>query len=450
MSSLFLSVVLLVASLLSLAAAQSVSFTSVASNSAFPSREYAACAQSPATTSSTPTLYFYGGFSVTLNATATASSGSNSYYDSYFNDAWSSTNWGTSWTQLTSAAAFPAQGWNGAVYTSSGAIVYIGGGGDSNAAENNQVFISTNGGTFTQTNAGPWDPRENAGIAGQAGTNNVLVALGNTKNDNDVDDIWLTTNAGQSWTQQCNFTACPFVSSVSSTNIAAQVHGPAAAGLPNGAWLLIGGYGSNVNGTTVWVTNQIAYSTDGFRTFSTYTAPWSPRAQQRAVVDPDGYTYVYGGVYDLPVTGSGSYASVPSQAYYSYYSDIYYSTNAASSSATWTQLSVSGLGSAGYPGNPYAGNPSPANSAFYTNGADFNPCLGFGYSGGNKQLILYTGLYAGYRQNNQVPLTVQYPGVYVGNLSFSSPPSTGGAAAVGASVLSVVAASIVALVSQLL
>ena len=156
------------------------------------------------------------------------------------------------------------------------------------------------------------------------------------------------------------------------------------------------------------------------------------------------------GVYNLPLSGSGTqYSSVPSQAYYYYYNEVWYSTNAASTSATWVQLSVSGLGSAGYPGSPFAGNPtSNLNSAFYSNGADFNPCFGIQGTGSNKQLILYTGLYAGYRQNNQVPLATSYPGVYVGTLNLNS--SSGGATAVGASVATVLLTSIVAVASQLL
>jgi len=291
MSRVFLPLILAVLSLFSLAAAQSVTFSQVASTSAFPSREYAACTQSPAATNSTPTIYFFGGFSVTLNATASTTS--NSYYDTYFNDAWSSTNFGTSWNLLTGAAAFRAQAWNGAVYTKSGSIVYIGGGGDVNAAENNEVWLSTDGVTFTATTAGPWDPRENAGIAGQLGTDNILVALGNTRNDNNVDDIWLSTNAGSSWKQTCHYTSCPFVTTVSTADTAGQVHGPTAAGLSTGQWLLMGGFGNyNTSAAVSWVTNQVAVSTNGFSTWTTYASPWSPRAQQRAVVDADNFVYV--------------------------------------------------------------------------------------------------------------------------------------------------------------
>ena len=451
MSRLFLSLAVLVASVLSVASGQSVTFSQVASTSAFPSREYSACTQSTPTTSNTPTLYFFGGFSVTLNATATSISGSNSYYDSYYNDAWSSTNFGSTWTQLTATAAFPQQAWNGAVYTKTGGIVYLGGGGDSNAGENNDVWRSTDGLTFTRVGSGPWDPRENAGIAGQLGTDNILIALGNTKNDNNIDDIWLSSNAGASWTQQCSYTACPFINTVSTPLSAGQVHGPAAAGLTTGAWLLIGGYGSYNGSTsnTSWVTNQVAYSTNGFTSFTTYAAPWSPRAQQRLVVDTDNFVYAYGGVYDLPLSGSGTqYNTTASQAYYQYFQDVWYSTNAASSSATWTQLAVSGLGSAGYPGLPFSGNPSSVNSAFFTNGADFNPCFAFSWSGGTKQLVLYTGIYAGYRQNNKVPLSTTYPAVYVGSISFNS--SSSDATAVGVSVVSVLLATMAAVVSQLL
>jgi len=149
------------------------------------------------------------------------------------------------------------------------------------------------------------------------------------------------------------------------------------------------------------------------------------------------------------MAGAGTpYPSVPSQAYYQYFTDVWYSTNAASSSAAWVQLSVSGLGTAAYPGKPFAGNPSSVNSAFYNNGANFNPCLGVRNVGGTKQLVLYSGLYAGYRQNNQVPLATAYPAVYVGTLSLNG--GNNGAVAVGVSVASVLLASAVAVVGQLL
>lgn len=101
---------------------------------------------------------------------------------------------------------------------------------------------------------------------------------------------------------------------------------------------------------------------------------------------------MFGGVYNLPLSGSNTtYSNVPSQAYYGYFQDVWYSTNAVS--GNWQQISVSGIGSAGYPGIPYSysSNPNSAviNSAFYTNGAIFNPCFGFGYSStGAKQLVL--------------------------------------------------------------
>ena len=247
MSRLFLSVAVVVACVVSLAAAQSISFTQVTSNAAFPVREYAACTQTPAATGSTPTLYFFGGFSVTLGTPSSSiNTTGNSYNDNYLNDAWSSSNFGSSWTQLTTAAAFPIQGWNGAVrLNSNGNIVYIGGGGDNNTLQTNAVYISSNGGsTFTAAANGPWTPRENAGIAGMPGTDNILIALGNTRNDESVDDIWFSTNGGTSWNQTCHYTSCPFLNTVDSTRIPGQVHGPAAVGLPNGNYLLIGGYGN--------------------------------------------------------------------------------------------------------------------------------------------------------------------------------------------------------------
>lgn len=478
MSRLFLFVALLAASLVSLAAAQSITFTQVASNTAFPPREYAFCAQTPAAVGSTPTLYFFGGFNVTLSGTSTnISATGNSYTDGYYNDVWSSSNLGSSWTQLTAAATFAPQAWGGAVRTSSGTIVLLGAGADSSSSEVNTVYTSTDGITFTAAANGPWYPRENAGIAGQAGTNNILYALGNTQNVS-VDDIWLSTNAGSSWTQTCSNSNCPFINSVGVT--ASQVHGPAAVGLSTGSWLLIGGYGSGSAGTTIWVTNQVAYSTNGFATWSTYAAPWYPRGQMRATVDSDNIVYAYGGVYDLPYSGSGTaYPNVPGQVYYSYWQDLWYSTNAASGSATWTQLTVSGTfgGSGVYPGAAYSGNPNTGNisSSFYSNGAVFNPCLGVGYSStGAKQLIVYTGLYVGYRQQQVAGQAVQYPGVYVGTLNFGTSSSSTGAAIanttapssstgssatstgtsdasmVSASVVSVAAAALLAVVASML
>ena len=312
------------------------------------------------------------------------------------------------------------------------------------------MWSSTDGTTFTLIGNAPFDPRENAGIAGQPGTDNILVALGNTRNDESVDDIWLSTNAGTTWTQQCHQSTCPFVTTVSTADTAGQVHGPAAVGLSTGQWLLIGGYG-NYNGSTSntsWVTNQVAVSTNGFQTFTTYAAPWSPRAQQRAIADTDGYVYVYGGVYNLPLSGSNTaYSSVPSQAYYQYFTEIWYSTNPAASSATWVQLSVSGLGSAGYPNKPFSGNPNSVNSAFYANGAILNPCLGFRVSGGSKQLILYTGLFAGYRQNNQVPLATVYPGVYVGTIQGGAQNA---ASTVGTTLAAVLLAATAAMATAML
>lgn len=410
-------------SLVSLSAAASLSFSNVAPATAFPVREYPACAQTNPTVGSNPTIYFFGGFSVTGSA--------GSYTDNYYNDAWSSTNFGQTWTQLNAAAAFPKQAWNSAVSTPNG-LIFIGGGNDTNAQQNNAVWISQDGATWSvSTAAAPFDARENAGIANIPGTGNIMVALGNTKNDVFVDDIWLSTDGrGQAWTQQCSGTStnlCPLI--VQNGNETGQLHGPALVGLYSGSWVLMGGYGSYANGTTSWVSNQVAYSSNNFQSYTTYAAPWSPRAQQRAVVDTDNYVYVYGGVYDLP-TGT-----TPSQVYYNYFTDVWFSTNAASGSPNWQSLGsfASSLGSAAYSGVSYTNNPNAnVDSSLFTNGAIFNPCFAFRWSGSQKQLVLYTGVYAGFRQVNP-QATPAWPGVYVGNFN------NNGAGSVAVSALSVAA-----------
>ena len=429
--SSFLLLSLVLALLVAMAAGQSLSFTQTAPNTAFQVREYAACAQSLATPSSTPTFYMMGGFYVT-------GSNSSTYTDNYINDVWSSQDLKT-WTRTTAAATFPAQAWNGAVVTSSG-IVYIGGGGDVNANQNNQVYFSSDATTFTLIGNAPFDPRENAGIANLPNSpNTILVALGNTRNDLFVDDIWLSTDGrGAQWTQQCSGQAaplCPLLTNGGTSNETGQLHGPALVGLYSGAWVLLGGYGSFINGSTSFISNQVAYSTTNFQTSNSYTAPWAPRGQPRAVIDSDSYVYIYGGVYNLPV-------SSPSQVYYTYYTDVWFSTNAASSSATWTSLgSFPTLASAGYPGLPYSGNPNNPSSALYTNGVVFNPCFGFRWSAGQKQLVLYSGVLSGFRQNNPT-VTPAWAGAYVGSLSVPAP--TSGAERVSASVLSIAAIALVA------
>lgn len=147
----------------------------------------------------------------------------------------------------------------------------------------------------------------------------------------------------------------------------------------------MGGYDSNAAGTYFLVSNQVAYSTNYFVSSSVYTAPWAPRGQARAVSDTNNYVYITGGVYPIAPTSS-----------YVYYNDVWVSTNAASSSASWTQISASGISQASY------GSSS----------AIFNPCLAFIWSNNQRTLVSYTGIYAYYIQNNvQSP---QYPPVYSG------------------------------------
>ena len=440
MSSFFLLLSLLVlvlsASSASAQSSVSASFSTVTNTPTFPVREYAACAQSIATTTSIPTLYLYGGFNVTGSNYST-------YTDNYLNDGWQSKDFGSTWTLTTAAAAFPPQGWNGAVVTQQG-IVYIGGGGDSNALQNNNVYFSTDGASFSLVGAAPFDPRENAGIAGIPNSNQLLVALGNTRNDYFIDDIWISTDGqGKTWTQTCggaggagSAVVCPLITNGGLNNETSQLHGPALAGLYSGTWVIMGGYGSyatTASNSTSFISNQVAYSTDGFRTFSTYTAPWSPRGQARVTVDTDSWLYLYGGVFNLPYT-----ASPISQVYYNYYTDVWYSPNPASQSASWYSLGNVNLGTAGYNGVANNGNPNSPTAGLYTNGVIFNPCFAFGWNGGSKQLVLYSGVLQGFR--GVVPqATPAWAGVYRGvvNVPTNSTPSTGGAVSMSVSLASV-------------
>ena len=469
LSFLSLAVALLLASVVSAQTPTSLTFSTVTSSPSFSPREYAACAQTPAVANSTiPTLYFFGGFLVT---------GSNlSYTDTYYNDAWQSVDFGTTWTQINSASAFPPQAWNSAIVTKLG-LVYIGGGGDVNSLQNNQVYFSSNGGqTFSVSATSPgFDARENAGIAGTPLGNTIIIALGNTKNDYFVDDIWVSVDGqGASWSQACSGTSnptCPLLNGGANNNETAQQHGPLLVGLYTGAFVLMGGYGSypNSSGITSFVTNNVAWSTNNFQSWSTYTAPWSPRAQQRGVVDTDNIVYVYGGVYNLPSP------TTPSQVYWksappphsllslpsplplphsppfslyscSYFSDVWYSTNAASSNPSWTQLGGSyALGSAGYPNSPWSGNPNAGSitSSLFTGGVVFNPCFAFGWVNGQKTLALYTGVLAGFRQQNPT-VAPAWPGVYRAVVSVTTPKTGGAGMRAEVSVLVAVATVVIA------
>ena len=388
----------------------SVAFSVVAPNSSFPPREWPACASVTTNRATNATsLYVFGGINI-------VGSTYGSWTTQYLNDVWRSQDFGITWQQVTAHAPWVPQGWTGAVWNST-SFVFIGAGNDTAALENNEVWSSTDGATWSFIRNAPYAPRENPGVSSIPGTGTMMVALGNIPTQY-VDDIWLSKDSGYTWTQQCgNQTSgrpCPFLDQVSPTAIGA-LHGPALIGLSgggvNGTWVLCGGYGSNATKSPDFLSNLVAFSFDGFYTWTTYAAPWPARSQARIVVDSSNAVFLEGGLAQVPGVSS---------VYFRYYSDVWYSPNPASTAAVWVQLTGVNLGSAGYPGIPFSGNPNPAPASFYTDGAILNPCLALRQLGTTRQLALYAGAYAGYTSNNVSVIPVAWPAVFVGNVSFAA------------------------------
>ena len=197
------------------------------------------------------------------------SDGTGNIYD----DVWSSTDGGESWTLMFSEEAkWSARSGHSSVALSDGSIVLMGGyDGDE---DNNDVWRSTNnGGSWTLMTANAeWTGRR--AHTSVALPDDSIVLLGGF--DGSVkNDVWRSTDMGASWTRL-----------TASAGWTART-GHDSIALPDGSIILLGGGNKN----DVW------RSTDKGSTWTEITekVSWSSRDSHAAAVLPDGSTVLTGG-----------------------------------------------------------------------------------------------------------------------------------------------------------
>jgi len=118
--------------------------------------------------------------------------------ETYKNDTWRSTDNGSTWTQITSHAKWPARTLHRSVTMSDGSIVLMGGqiAGDTYV---NDVWRSTdNGTTWIEMNiSAGWTPRTR--FSSVTMPDGSIVLMGGAEGD--LNDTWRLTNNGVTWTQ---------------------------------------------------------------------------------------------------------------------------------------------------------------------------------------------------------------------------------------------------------
>jgi PKD repeat protein len=195
-------------------------------------------------------------------------------------DVWRSMDNGVTWTQVNASA-----GWTGRVYHSSiampdGSIVLMGGFGIG-GYKNDTWRSMDNGATWTQVNASAgWLAREyHSSVAMLDGS---IVLMGGTDNYgySYLNDVWRSTDSGESWTQvnaNAGWSARFLHSSVV---------------MPDGSLVLMGGFGSDGYKNDVWRSTD-----DGAMWIQlNASAGWTARWDHKSVVMPDGSIVLIGGV----------------------------------------------------------------------------------------------------------------------------------------------------------
>ncbi|MDD1689923.1 MAG: PGF-pre-PGF domain-containing protein [Methanoregula sp.] len=115
-------------------------------------------------------------------------------------DVWYSTDKGTSWTQYTGTPNWPARHEHNCVVLPDGKIVLMGGTG-LGFGKMNDVWISSDKGESwdQQTPAAAWSKRQ--GSSSVALPDGSIILMGGLTNSAYLNDIWRSTNDGATWTQ---------------------------------------------------------------------------------------------------------------------------------------------------------------------------------------------------------------------------------------------------------
>ena len=120
--------------------------------------------------------------------------------DTYLNDVWRSTDYGSTWTLQNNAAEWSGRGFASSVAMPDGSIVLMG--GRVRTTDLNDVWRSTNAGkTWTlQTAHAPWSAR--SAFSSVAMPDGSIVITGGFGEGNAVNnEVWRSTDAGKTWTQ---------------------------------------------------------------------------------------------------------------------------------------------------------------------------------------------------------------------------------------------------------
>jgi uncharacterized repeat protein (TIGR02543 family) len=196
------------------------------------------------------------------------------------NDAWRSTDQGTTWTQMTAAGGWPTRYFHVGCVLADGSIVIAGGWGDGSPGRNlNDVWRSTDqGATWTQmTAAAGWTARH--ALCAVALADGSMVIAGGQGAGEMYGDVWRSTDQGATWTQM---TAAAWPG---------RIHASCVA-LPGGRILVMGGIADDGQGK-----NEIWASDDQGATWAELVTqnPWTARSAHAATVLPDGSIVVMGG-----------------------------------------------------------------------------------------------------------------------------------------------------------
>ena len=152
----------------------------------------------------------------------------------YLNDVWRSTDYGATWTRMTSNAGWSARAWQSSVAMPDGSIVFMAGGDNNAGGWKSDVWRSTDyGATWTRmtSNAG-WSARiEQSSVVMPDGS--IILMGGKDSIDNIMNDVWRSTDNGATWTRltaNAEWSARRAQSSVA---------------MPDGSIVLIGGVSSS-------------------------------------------------------------------------------------------------------------------------------------------------------------------------------------------------------------
>jgi len=222
----------------------------------------------------------------------------------YLNDTWRSTDNGATWTLMNASSGWLSRYSHTSVVLPDSSIVLMGGVAGYPNGRMNDTWLSTDyGDTWTQVNASSgWSPRfEHSSVALPDGS--IVLMGGNSPGF--TNETWRSTNKGVSWTK---------------VNASSGWEGRrefSSVVMPDGSIVLMGGDVSS------GVSNDMWRSTDKGTTWTQLpNAGWLPRVRHASVVLPDGSIVLMGGYTNYApfrdvwrLTTASSSAQNPSHSY---------------------------------------------------------------------------------------------------------------------------------------